>query len=202
MTGASGYAWANALPHCISPQEVVSGTRLTINCAEGYFDWQTTHEAFMSHPIFHLIFASCIPDILSFNTDAFATRDRQLFELSPEGLKHRGAGRAFNPAFDDQGETRRCNEYSATADICLERGVDHAVNFIENHRPLRQRIELIISRTRAIRSFAFLPSPDALGGLVSLMIDGRTGYEFVTADIWLQSAQPWSEARSSPAQTP
>lgn len=26
MTGASGYARANALPHCTSPREVVSGT--------------------------------------------------------------------------------------------------------------------------------------------------------------------------------
>ncbi|WP_162993350.1 hypothetical protein [Asaia bogorensis] len=190
MTGASGYAWANALPHCISPQEVVSGTRLTINRAEGYFDWQTTHEAFRFHPVFHLDFVSCIPDIVSFNTGVFATRDRQIFELSPQGLKHRGTGRAFDPAFDDQGETRRCNEYSTTADICLERGVDHAVIFIENHRPPRQRIELIISRTRAIRSFAFLPSPDTPGGLVSLMIDGRTGHDFVTAKIWLQSEQP------------
>ncbi|CDG38689.1 hypothetical protein ASAP_0644 [Asaia bogorensis] len=175
MTGASGYARANAPPHCTSPQEVVSGTRLTINRAEGYFDWQTTHEAFRFHPVFHLDFVSCIPDIVSFNTGVFATRDRQIFELSPQGLKHRGTGRAFDPAFDDQGETRRCNEYSTTADICLERGVDHAVIFIENHRPPRQRIELIISRTRAIRSFAFLPSPDTPGGLVSLMIDGPTG---------------------------
>lgn len=58
MTGVSSYAQANALPHCTSPQEVVSGTRLTIDRAEGYFDWQRTREVFRFHPVFHLDFVS------------------------------------------------------------------------------------------------------------------------------------------------
>lgn len=88
ITGVSGQARARDLPHCASPQEVLSGTRLAIDNAEGYFDWQSTRKLFTLRPVFRLHFDSCIPDIVSINADLFVTRDRQIFELSPQGLAH------------------------------------------------------------------------------------------------------------------
>ncbi|WP_025885050.1 hypothetical protein [Asaia prunellae] len=121
---------------------------------------------------------------MSINAGTFVTRDQQVLELSPQGLVHRGIGRAFNPAFDDHSEKRRCDHLSTTADICLERSADNAIVFIKNHRPAMQRIPLVISRTKPVQRFAFLPSPDSPSGLVSLMIDRRTGFDFIMFDVW------------------
>ncbi|NVN02588.1 MULTISPECIES: hypothetical protein [Asaia] len=111
------------------------------------------------------------------------TRDRQLFELSPQGLALKGTGRPFDPAFDDHGENRRCRDVSTTAAICLDRETDHEIVSIRPHDPTMRRIPLIISGARRIKSFEFLPSPDAPSGLVSLMIDRHTGYDFLIFDI-------------------
>ncbi|WP_438381426.1 hypothetical protein ABHV46_10555 [Asaia sp. BMEF1] len=184
LIGGSDPAQASPLPYCANPQEVLSGTRLTIGKAEGYFDWQSADETFSLRPVFRLNFHSCIPNIVSINAGVFVTRDRQIFGLSPQGLTHRGTARAIDPAFADHGETRRCDQLSTTADICLERSAGNAIVFIENHRPAMQHIPLLISRTKTVQSFAFLPSPDSPSGLVSLMIDRRTGYDFIMFDVW------------------
>ncbi|WP_336945976.1 hypothetical protein [Asaia sp. HN010] len=52
LIGGSGPAQASPLPYCANPQDVLSGTRLTIGKAEGYSDWQSTDDRFK--PVFRL----------------------------------------------------------------------------------------------------------------------------------------------------
>lgn len=56
-----------------------------------------------------------------------------------------------------------------------------------------QRIPLFISRTKPVLRFAVFPSPDSPSGLVSLMIDRRTGYDFIMFDVWHLPEQPASD---------
>lgn len=189
---------ASPLPDCVNPQEVMSGTRLTSEKTNEYPGQQSTLKAAALHPVFHLDFNTCIPEIIWFNAGLFMTRDHQLFELSPQGLALKGTGRPFDPAFDDHGENRRCRDISTTAAICLDRETDHEIVSIKPHDPTMRRIPLIISGARRIKSFEFLPSPDAPSGLVSLMIDRHTGYDFLMFDVSHFPEQPGSGPESAP----
>ncbi len=184
MALVCGCAQAAELPLCRTPDEVLSGTRLTVGTMDGYFDWQSEFRGFKTSPVFHLDFVTCIPDILRHIVGMFQTRDAQLFELQPRGLIRGGTARSVDPSFYDHGERRRCSHLSTTADICIERAPDRSVIFVEKNTPPVRRIPLIVSRTRPIKGFAFFGSPDSPAGLVSLWVDRRTGYDFIIFDIY------------------
>ncbi|WP_336945975.1 hypothetical protein [Asaia sp. HN010] len=59
-----------------------------------------------------------------------------------------------------------------------------AIVFIETPRPAIERIPLLISRTKPVLRFAFLPSLNSPSDLVTLMIDRRTGYDFIMLGVW------------------
>lgn len=179
-------AQARKLPSCSTPDQVIAGTRLTTGKPDMSFSWQRRLGDYETRRVYHLDFVTCIPDILTFNVGMFVARDAQLFELRPDGLIHKGSARETDPAYRDHGERRLCRDLSTTANICVERAPDRSVVFIEEHGANGQRIPLAVSRARAIRSFAFFGSPDAPSGFVSLMIEGRNGYDFIMFNTsWL-----------------